>query len=405
MRISTNTIYSVNVSALNQQQSKLLQTQQQLSSGRRILTPADDPFAAARALEVTQSDATNTQYGSNLTAAQRSLSLSETTLQSVTSLLQNVRTTTVQAGNSTLSNSDRLAIASDLQSSLDQLVSLANTTDGTGNYLYSGFQGKTQPFVNAPSGVQYMGDGGQRLVQVSASRQIPSSDSGADVFMRIKNGNGTFVTQATATNTGGGIASQGSVTDPTLLTGDNYQIDFTVTGAGTTYSVTDATTSTVLSSNNPYVSGQAISFAGRQFDIQGTPANNDQFTVTPSSNESVFKTISDMIAALKTPVVSSSLVSTAQFTASVNKALNGLDNSAANVLTVRAAIGSRLKELDALSATQADLGVQFKQTLSQLQDVDYNKAISDLTQQQTSLQAAQKSFLQVMNLSIFNYMP
>jgi flagellar hook-associated protein 3 FlgL len=404
MRISTNTIYSVNVSALNQQEAKLVQTQQQLSSGRRILTPADDPFGAAQALIVTQSDATNTQYGSNLKAAQLSLQLSDTTLQTTTDLLQNIRTTAVQAGSTTLANSDRLALATNLQNNLDQLISLANTTDASGNYLFSGFQGKTQPFVNTATGVQYMGDGGQRMVQVSSSRQIPSSDSGADVFMRIKNGNGTFVTQAAGTNTGSGTASPGSVTDPTQLTGDNYQIDFTVTGGVTTYNITDTTTSTLVSSNNPYVSGQAISFGGMQFVIQGAPASGDQFTVTPSSNESVFKTISDLINTLKTPVISSNLASTAQFSSGVSKALNGLDNSLTNILNMRASVGSRLSELDALSTTQADMGLQFKQALSQLQDVDYNKAISDLTQQQTTLQAAQKSFLQVMNLSIFNYM-
>jgi flagellar hook-associated protein 3 FlgL len=404
MRISTSTIYSANVSQLDQQQTAMLQTQQQISSGLRVLTPSVDPYAAAQALEVSQANAINTQYGSNLTTAQQSLSLSETTLQSVSDLLQSVRTIAVQAGSTTLSNSDRQSLATNLQNSLAQLVSLANTTDANGNYLFSGFQGKTQPFVTTASGVQYMGDSGQRLVQVTSTRQIPSSDPGSNVFMRIKNGNGTFVTQAAAANTGSGIASQGSVTDPTQFTGDNYQINFTVTGNTTTYDVLDATTNTVVSSNNPYVSGQAISFGGMQFDIQGAPANGDQFTVAPSSNESVFQTISNLINTLNTPVVSSSLASTAQYTAGVNQALNGLDNAMSNIVNVQASVGSRLNELTALSSTQTNLGLQFQQTLSQLQDVDYNQAVSTLAQEQTTLQAAQKSFLQVMNLSIFNYM-
>jgi flagellar hook-associated protein 3 FlgL len=404
MRISTSTIYSVNLNALNQQQAKLLNTQQQLSTGRRILTPSDDPFAAARALEVSQADVTNTQYGSNLGTAQQSLSLSESTLQSVTLLLQNAKTTMVQAGNAILSNSDRLAIATELQGDLDQMMSLANATDGTGNYLYSGFQGKTQPFVNSAGGVQYLGDSGQRMVQVSSSRQVAASDSGADIFMRIKNGNGTFLVQAAAANTGSGISSQGLVLDPAQLTGDSYQVDFTVAAGVTTYSVTDTTTSTVLSSGNPYTSGASINFDGMQFDIQGTPASGDQFTITPSSNESVFQTISDLIGVLKAGVAQDNAPYTTRYTNSLNHALNGIDQSLQNVLNVRASVGSRLSELDALSNTESDLGVQYKKILSQLQDVDYNKAVSDLSQQQTILEAAQKSFLQVMNLSIFNYM-
>lgn len=408
MRISTSTIYDVNVAALNQQQSKMLHTQQQVSSGRRILTAADDPTAAAQALELTQADSSTAQYAKNIEATQHLLSLSEGALQTVTTLLQDAQTITVSAGNiGSLSNSDRKTLANDLQSHLDDLLSLANSTDGIGNYLFSGFQGKTTPFVNAATGTQYMGDDGQRLRQVNANRQLAGNDSGADIFMRIKNGNGTFVTQSPIANTGSGIISQGDVINSALLTGHNYQIDFTVTGGATTYSVTDNSTlpaPTVLSTGNAFVSGQTISFDGLQFDIKGTPANGDLFTVVPSANVSVFKTISDLINTLNTPVIPGNVASSAQVSAGVNLALNGLSRSLDNVLTVRASVGSRLNELDALKSTGDDLSLQYKQALSLLQDVDYNKAITELTQQNTSLQAAQKSFLQVMNLSIFNYM-
>ena len=402
MRISSSTIFDTNVATLNQQQGKMLQTQQQISSGRRILTPADDPAAAARALEVSQADATNTQYARNIGAAKDSQSLSEGILQTVTTLLHDVKTAAISAGGPAMSNADRKSLASDLQGWLEELTSLANSKDSTGNYLFSGFQGSTQPFVNTPTGVQYQGDDGQRLIQVSANRQLAASDSGADVFMRIKNGNGTFITQAAPANTGNGIASQGNVVNPLALTGNSYQVTFT---SATTYDVTNTTTLAVVSSGNNYVSGQAINFDGMQFDIQGAPASGDQFTVTPSINESVFKTISDMINTLNTPLLPSNVAGRAQLTAGINRAMNGFDNALNSVLTTRASLGSRLNELDSLENTGADLGIQYQQTLSRLQDVDYNKAITDLTLQKTMLEAAQKSFLQVQNLSIFNYMP
>lgn len=410
MRISSSTLYAVNIAALNQQQSKLLHTQQQVSSGRRMLTAADDPAAAARALELTQSDAATAQYAKNIDAAQSSLALSEGTLQTVTTLLQDVQTLAVNAGNSgAMSNADRKILGTTLKNRLDELISLANSTDGIGNYLFSGFQGKTLPFVSTAAGVQYMGDDGQRLSQVNANRQLSSSDSGADIFMRIKNGNGTFATQATATNTGSGIVSQGNVINSAQLTGNNYQVTFSVVGGVTTYGVTNTTPGALvpvpIPAGTPYTSGQAISFDGMQFDIHGAPANGDQFTVAPSTNESVFKTISDMINTLNTPIIAGNVASAAQFNGNLNHAQNSLDRDLNNVLTIRASIGSRLNELDTVKATGADLSIQYKQALSLLQDVDYNKAITDLTQQQTSLQAAQKSFLQVMNLSMFNYMP
>ena len=418
MRISSSTIYDVNVATLNQQQSKMLYTQQQISTGRRLLTAADDPAAAARALELMQSDSATTQYAKNIDATQHLLASSEGTLQTVTTLLQDVHTTAVNAASMTLTNVDRKMLADGLQGRLDELISLANTTDGIGNYLFSGFQGKTQPFTNTATGVQYMGDDGQRLGQVSANRQLAGSDSGADIFMRIKNGSGTFIAQApqvtvpqiTPLNTGSGIISQGIVTNPAMVTGNNYRVDFTVAAGVTTYTVTDTTTLTQVlpplpATGVPFVSGQAISFDGIQFDIQGAPANGDQFTITPSANESVFKTISDLINTLNTPIIAGNAASSAQFTGNMNHALNSLDRSLDKVLTVRASMGSRLSELDTLKSTGADLSLQYNQALSLLQDVDYNKAITDLSQQKTTLEAAQKSFLQVQNLSIFNFMP
>lgn len=409
MRISSSTIYDSTVAALGQQQTNLLKTQQQVSTGRRMQAASDDPVAAARAVSVNQADAMNTQYAANRTAVRHTLSLAESNLQSVTLLLQDVHTAAVNAGNGGLSIIDRRTIATELSGKLQELIGFANGTDGAGNYLFSGFQSKTQSFADVAGIITYNGDDGQRMIQANASRQIASSDSGADVFMRVKNGNGTFVTQPAAANTGTGIVSIGSVSDATLLTGFNYSVVFTVTpgvaGAPdvTTYAVNDTTTPAAVSAGNPYVSGQTISFAGMKFDIQGTPANGDTFTVTPSTNESIFKTVSDLIAALNAPVPTAANGGTTGLTNSLSRGLNNLDNALNNILSIRSSLGLRLQEVDALQTAGDDLGLQFKQTLSQLQDVDYNKALSDIAQQNMSLQAAQKSFAAVSNLSLFNY--
>ena len=408
MRISTSSIYSANLNLLNQQQTQLLHTQQQIATQRRILTPADDPIASARALEISQSDASNSQYATNRNVVQHSASLSESVLQSVTNLLQDVRTVAVNAGSGALTNSDKQTFATDLSGRLEELVTLANSTDGVGNYLFSGFQGRTQPFASTSAGVQYQTDDGQRMIQVSGSRQLAASDSGADIFMRVKDGNGTFNVEAAAANTGSGIVSLGATTNPALLTGNNYQVTFSVVAGVTTYGVTNITPGALvpvpIAAGTPYVSGQVISFDGLQFDITGAPASGDVFTVAPSTNESIFKTISNLITALRTPNSLGGAVAAAEFTNSRNQALNSLDRGIDNVLTVRASLGTRLSELEALQSTGESIGEQYKQTLSQLQDLDFNKAISDLTQQKISLEAAQKSFLAVSELSLFNYM-
>ena len=399
MRVSTNSVYELGVASILQQQEGMLKTQQQVSTGRRILTPADDPVAAARALDVTQAESLNTQYARNRNNAKSSLGLAESVLQGVTTLIHDVRTVALNAGNPTLVDNDRASLATELRGRLDELIGLANSADGAGEYLFSGYQGRTKPFAQTAAGAQYSGDQGQRLIQAAASRQIAVSDSGTDVFERIKNGNGVFVTTAAAANSGSGVISPGTVVTPASLTGHNYQITFAA--GATTYNVVDTTTATTLSTANPYTSGNSISFDGLQFELQGTPAGGDQFTVAPSTNQSLFKTLGDLIAVVAAPV--SGQNGSAKLSNGLNSALLNLDRGLDNILGIRAAIGTRLQEVDTLQGAGEDLAMQYQQTLSQLQDVDFAKALSELSRQQVYLEAAQKSFVKVSSLSLFDY--
>lgn len=400
MRISSGSVFDTNVSMLNQQQSTLLHTNQQVASGRRMLTPADDPAASANTLQISQAEGTNAQYAINRNAVKSSTGLAEAVLQSVTTVLQDAKTMAVQAGDGALSPSDKRSIGEALQGRLDELIALANSTDGTGNYLFSGFQGKTIPFVKTSLGVQYMADDGQRMVQVSSSRKMAASDSGADIFMRIKNGNGTFVTEGDPDNSGTGSIGQGTVTNSNLITGETYKLTFT---SPTTYDVSNGK-GEVVSVGNEYADGEAMTLPGMQFSIIGTPDIGDSFSISPSTNDGLFKTMEDLIAALNTTNPAGDAATSAQLASNLSKAMSGLDRGLDRVLTVRASLGARMNELDSLQSTGEDLDLQYKQTLSTLQDLDFNKAISDLNRQTTSLTAAQKSFKQVAELSMFNYM-
>ena len=405
MRISTKTIYEMGSARISDLQMAQTRTQQQLSTGRRILTPADDPVASARALEVMQSDAMNTQFATNRQSVKSSLSMVEGTLAGVTSLLQDAKTLTINAGNGALSASDRTSIATELRGRFDQLLGLANTTDGTGNYLFSGYQTSLQPFVQTSGGVAYQGDQGQRMLQVDNARQMALSDTGSSVFESARTGNGTFVTAASAANTGSGVVSTGAVSAPLTLPVHDYEVTFAVAAGATTYTVTDKTDPlNPLNALPPfaYTSGQAILFDGLQFDVSGSPANGDKFTVQPSTNQSIFKTLDDLITLLGMPANNAS--SSAALTAGLSAANLGIDKSLDNVLTTRASVGSRLNEIDSLDSVGDDRGLQYKTTLSALQDLDYTKAISESMQQQTVLEAAQKTFAQTAGLSLFKYL-
>jgi flagellar hook-associated protein 3 FlgL len=316
--------------------------------------------------------------------------------------LQDVKTAVISAGNGTLDDTQRKYIATDLSTRFDELLSLANTKDGVGNYMFAGFQTGSQPYLATSTGASYSGDQGQRMLQVGPARQMALNDPGDSVFDAIQTGNGTFQTAAAGTNTGTGVISAGSVANASALTSDNYTLTFTVSGGATTYNVVDTTTSTTVSSGNSYTSGQAITFAGMQFDISGAPANGDTFTVTPSSKQSIFTTLKNLISVLNTPGTGGT--ANANLTAGLNTANTNVDHALDNILQVRASIGSRLKELDSLDSSGDDRNLQYSQTLSSLQDLDYTKAITDLTKQQQILTASQQSFIKITGLSLFNFL-
>jgi flagellar hook-associated protein 3 FlgL len=411
MRISTKTIFDIGTNQITSLQTAMSRTQQQLSTGRKNLTAADDPIATARAVEVTQSQSLNTQLATNRSNAKGVLSVETTALASVTSILQDIKDLAVKAGNGSYTDSDRESVAVELEGRLADLLGVANTADGVGGYVFSGYKSTTLPFTKTATGADYQGDQGQRSLQVGTTRTVPITDSGASVFENNATGNGTFVTTAAAGNFdrgGSGIISVGSVKDATLLTGHDYQIDFQVvaatpgTPAQTTYTVTDNTTGQLVTTDpQPYVSGQNISFDGIQFDIQGTPADGDSFAVQPSTKQSIFTAVQGFIDALNQ--TGSGAAGQARLNNLLNQMQVSIDNASDNVLSVQAEVGSRLKELDYLDSSGDDMGLQYATTLSNLQDVDYTAAISLFTQQQTTLTAAQKTFTTMSGLSLFNY--
>ena len=403
MRVSTNTIYGNGTGQMLRQQDALFRIQQQLSAGKSILTPSDDPIASVQALAITQSASINDQYSVNRNNAKSSLALEESVLKQVTEVLHGVYESAVQAGSGALTDADRKSIAIELRGQLESLVGLANNTDESGQFLFSGYQANTKPFVQTDLNVQYQGDQGQRLNQVGPTRQLVVGDPGSDVFEAIKNGNGVFTTTADSQNTGTGVIDIGSVVNPADLTGSDYEINFTVTAGVTTYDIVDATTGTTISSANPYVENSSISFDGMQVSIKGNPADGDKFEIAPSTNQSIFKTVGDLISTLESPTGGQSGGET-RLANDLSTALRNISNGLDHILLKQSSIGSRMDEISTLEDVGSDQKIQYRQQLSQLQDVDYAQSISDFQRQQLYLQAAQQSYIKISGLTLFNFL-
>jgi len=403
MRISTQTFYEQSRTTMGAQQSSLLRVQQQLGTGSKILAPSDDPLGATRALVLSQSISLAAQYAASRSHAVQTLSLEENSLQGVTSLLQNIKGSLIEAGNGTMADADRATIATTLQSNLDQLQGLANTDDGNGQFLFAGFRSGSPPFVRQADGaIAYQGDQGQRQVQVDVSRQMAGTDDGRSIFQTVQSGAG-YVASAAGTNTGSGVFGATSVADPKDV---NYGKEFVISFPDASHYQVD----TVPASPGPVVAAtpfkpeSPIAFGGLQISISGTPNAGDQVNVATAKNagSDVFAAIGEVIKALRTPVdgpANQALVLNALSTAN-RKVTNAHDN----VLTVRASVGSRLQELDALAVSADNRTVYDKSYLSDLQDLDYSSAIAELYQRQTALQASQQTFVKIQKISLFNYL-
>jgi flagellar hook-associated protein 3 FlgL len=299
MRISTNTIYQTGITKIGNLQGEQSKLQQQIATGRRILTPSDDPLAASRALEVSHAQSVNTMYANNRKIANTSLTGLDVSLGSITELLQTAQVTLVGAAG-TLSTGERSSVSLQLTAQLETLIGLANTQDAAGNYMYAGYQNRTKPFTATATGATYNGDSNQQLLQVDGQRQLVVNAPGDSVFQ-----------------------------------------------------------------------------AG----------GND-----------VFSAFSDIITLLNNPASTAAAVQ-----AGVATAISSIKTATSTVANVWSSVGARLNELDALNDVGSGRELQYAQALSDLQDLDYAQALSDLTKKQTILEAAQKSFVKITGLSLFDF--
>jgi len=403
-RISTSLAHQQGINSILQQQTNVNNTQQQISLGKRIISPSDDPAGSVQLLDLSQSLSRLDQFQANNDYVVNRLSISEATLQSVTANLQRVRELAVQGFNDVNTPTDKISIAQEMYQRLDEIIALANTKDANGDYLYAGFKTQTKPFTGTSSSgsFDYKGDQSQRFLEISDGRTIADGNTGAEVFFNLQNVNGkpedifsTLYALATDLATGVAATEETTVTltaqpshgDTITINGTVYQFDDGVSGniTGEPVSIggdTDTTTAnleTVLGINDTTVNTVRD---GSQLTITANTAGNDQLSVS----------IPNTVAALSAPAVSIPLYDH----------LDQIDTGLGRVLDVRSQIGARLNVLDSQNETNLDFELSLKSTKSQIEDIDIAEAISRFNFQIVSLQAAQQAYMKVQNLSLFN---
>jgi flagellar hook-associated protein 3 FlgL len=337
------------------------------------------------------------------------LQLEDSTFGNVINALQHVMSQVVSAGDASLNDNDRATIATDLQSSFQQLLSLANTTDANGQYLFSGYKGNTAAYMASATGASYTGDSGVRYVQVSPNRQVAINDVGSSVFEGVQTGTSGTLISGNAANQGTATYSTVSTTNVAAAGADHqYQISFaidnTTTPPTTNYTVKDQTDTTVPDVTGVYTAGQPISFGGKAVTFSGAPATGDTYTVQPAATGStnMFDNLQSLINTLKTPISSTNGTGQANLDNALTTFGQMFSNTYDNVTTIRTTTGSRMNELSALNNVGDTNSLNYQSQLGDLLDVDWNSSVTKFSQLQAALQASQQSFLQTQKLSLFS---
>ena len=409
VRISSIDIFNIANSSMQKSNTEIAKTQQQLSSGQRVLTPSDDPVASLKIMELDDELSRIDQYNKNIDSAENTLQQTEGLLDGVVDIIQRVRELSIQAGNTAVNTKAQYdAIANEMEGRLDELLNISNSRDANGDFVFSGFKGEIQPFSgNADDGFTYHGDDGQRRVKTANNSSIAVSNSGRDVFLDIPSANNTVFGYASPSNRGDLSLSVPKVVDQEAYDAfypEDMVIRFNnvndVNPPRMTYTVTERSTGNVLAEQVDYVEGRQILVQGVALNVVGKPSVGDTVVVESSNKQDLMTTLANLVTAMRN--VTDTENGKKEIAAVVADTLNNLNNAQTKVLGVMSSLGARQNTLQTTRELHIDSELYSRQALSDLRDLDYAEASTRLSMQTMILQAAQASFVRVTSLSLFD---
>ncbi|MCX2894133.1 flagellar hook-associated protein FlgL [Stenotrophomonas lactitubi] len=394
-RISTGMMYSQSVALMMAKQAKLSHLEQQIATGSKIVSAKDDPVAAGAAVGLDRSLAALERMKLNGNNVQNRLGVQENTLAQVNDLMARVNDLTIQASNPALSAPDKKTLITELNQIREGLLSLANSSDGTGRYVFGGTNDSDPPFAKIDGKVVYRGDQTQRQVEVGPDTYVRDALPGSEIFLRIPTGDGFVDGSAAAGNTGNGVLTNITRDGSDSWNGQSFSVRFT---AADQYEVLDSAGN--VTSTGTYKAGSELEINGVRLQIAGAPATGDSFNVQAASSRDIFGTMDKLIAALDADTGTPAKMAAQQN--ELQSALRDVGRAAERMIDSRAAGGAQLKALDNAAEMREANGVTLKTTLSQMRDLDYADALSQYQLESTALQAAQTLFSQMQSMSLFN---
>jgi flagellar hook-associated protein 3 FlgL len=407
-RVASALSQQTGLNSLMLRQQELSRSQERMVSGKRIDRASDDPAGAARAERALADQTRSEGLLRTVDASRNAMSVAESAIGDAVDLVQSAREAVVGAGNGAFNTADRALLADRLKQIKGQLLSVANTGDGAGHFVFGGQGSDRLPFVDSGVGVEYHGASGQ--ADGSLSEELPLAVDGDALWLKARTGNGVFETDRQVAPTSTAWINSGQVSDPSALTlteGQRYEVTFNtptrysvslVTSDGTSSPFPDA-----ASSSHDFVSGTPIAgLPGMGVSISGTAVAGDKFTIEPSTPSlSVFDALDRVVDVLgSTATVAPNTGDRAQ---AVNRGLRDLDQVLGNLQVLRSRSGETLNRLDGLDQRTQDRVLSDKAIRSEAEDLDMTQGISDFSTKQAAYQAALQSYSMVRKLSLFDY--
>ncbi|NMP32883.1 flagellar hook-associated protein FlgL [Thalassotalea sp. M1531] len=401
MRVSTAQMFLQSTKHMTTNESKLNDQSAYLATGKKVLTAKDNGVQYGTLIGYKDELQSIELYRRNITQATNRNSLSEVQFSSAQNVLNQIKTTFIQANNGAMSDDDRDALSEQLMQNLEQMLDIANAKDETGGYVFSGYQIDVKPFELQPdNSVNYMGDNGVRELKISRSVAVPLNQPGDDAFEKVENRLGDF-SATYNTNTSGASVNKAVISDRGVYV-DNapYTLDFTDvdTDGNLELTITDGVATTVTF--DPYVPGQTYGFPGMEVSLEGIPNVGDQVTLNPEPNISIFQTIKEAIDWVN---VKSPANGTEKHKTEYGHILSQINASLNHISTRQGDAGINLQLLQTQSTYHQDNELLMEQGRSSIEDLDYAAAVTEFEQAKVALQAAQQTYVKVQNLSLFNF--
>jgi len=191
MKVSTSMFFDKASNMLSNVQGSLAKTQEQLSTGKQIIKPSDVPEKAAVVTRLESELARQASYQNSLKTVDIRLKSEETALTNSSDVMYRMKELAMQAANDTLSLADRKSVSLEMSQLRDQLLSLANSQDSNGNYLFAGSRVTKMPFSPDAKGmVNYQGDQNRMVIGVGDNRRMNLNMAGTDAFTNVVRDNG-----------------------------------------------------------------------------------------------------------------------------------------------------------------------------------------------------------------------